>query len=561
MIMFSKEKNWQLTVALVFSLAIYSPSSVVVAETLGEMSNEGLLNTVAGQKHPKQVSSLSAQEAANAWLDENGLRKGWDRERERYIAVGGGYFLTKNPRASANFIDLRGSFAEVAKLEGKARIIEYFETEMSASSYAEIPGSPLRTQLDEKSRKVNEKINLARFDAVDLLQEQDKAEAEDLDNAEMAERIVSLLDAAIKKLDSTYSAKEIEQEKKDQLEKIKSEVASARQMQQELEAEAAKLKGSLILEQGTTVKTLSRHPLFGATTLASFESWDRASGEFQVVVVMMWSPKMEAQIRAMITGEDVRVKPGSVTLTEYLKDDWCSTVGSRRFRDEEGMVWFLGIGHKLSGKGAARTLAEREAANLAGLEVAMAVFSDVESTRELNKLMQQTDAGALDNNATVDVVSSVRENVKAYIQKRSLNGWGSVASGNCIHPISRKTIHYNIYGMNKDDAVEALRQKEGSYITAVLDGTHQQVLQGTKKGQEAEVAKARSDTTPAAVGEEAAKKRIQEGVEAELSKVAPQVAQESDGTASDADCTSDCPDQGQAQSGTFSGAGQSDTDW
>ena len=109
--------------------------------------------------------------------------------------------------------------------------------------------------------------------------------------------------------------------------------------------------------------------------------------------------------------------------------------------------------------------------------------------------------------------------------------------------------------------MEALQLREGSYVTAVLDGMHQQIMKGTQAGQSSTVTKARTDSTPSAVAEEAAVERIQQGVESELSKAVPQVAQESDGTASGADCTSDCPDQGQAQSGTFSGAGQSDTDW
>jgi hypothetical protein len=119
-----------------------------------------------------------------------------------------------------------------------------------------------------------------------------------------------------------------------------------------------------------------------------------------------------------------------------------------------------------------------------------------------------------------------------------------------------------ISGINQEAAMTALRLREGSYVTAVLDGTHQQIMKGTQAGQSSTVTKARTDSTPSAVAEEAAVERIQQGVEAELSKADPQVAQESDdGTASDADCASDCPDQGQAQSGTFSGAGQSDTDW
>ena len=85
---------------------------------------------------------------------------------------------------------------------------------------------------------------------------------------------------------------------------------------------------------------------------------------------------------------------------------------------------------------------------------------------------------------------------------------------------------------------------------------HQQILKGTQAGQDNAVAKARTDTTPGVAAEEAAAKRIQEVVDAELSKAEPPSGESPSGG-----CTSDCSDQSQPKSGTFKGAGQSDTEW
>ena len=94
------------------------------------------------------------------------------------------------------------------------------------------------------------------------------------------------------------------------------------------------LRGSLEEETRSSVRTIARHPIFGVTSLVSFESWDKSTKQYQVAVILLWSPKMEGQVRAMMKGEDASVKPGPISLSQYLDDNWCTSVGPRRFRDD-----------------------------------------------------------------------------------------------------------------------------------------------------------------------------------------------------------------------------------
>ena len=263
-----------------------------------------------------------------------------------------------------------------------------------------------------------------------------------------------------------------------------------------------------------------------------------------------------------IIDSSMQIENYTFSLNLPFNDDWCTSVGPRRFRDDRGEVWFLGIASADAGKSSAsKTKARESSLQFSRFEAAMAVFSDVEAFRGADRVVQ-TVAGDDPDSASTEGLETLGAYLRAELRDREIAGLSTKLSTSCVHPISGKKLIVTISGLNQEAAMTALRQREGSYVTAVLDGTHQQIMKGTQAGQSSAVTKARTDSTPSAVAEEAAVERIQQGVETELSKADPQVAQESDdGTASDADCASDCPDQGQAQSGTFSGAGQSDTDW
>lgn len=532
------------------------------AESLRDASTEELQSAVVQGKNPKADSAISAEDAANRWLLERELTAGWDSKRKRFLSIGVAQFDSKNPKIDKGYITSRSGYAEIAKLRAKAEIVEFFGLKMDAVSSATIPYSPIRTALEAEIEELEEQLGEQALVLSDLMEEENAAEAETLLEVEITEKFVSLLDAAIKKLDESYNAKEVAEEKKQQLAEAKEATAAVKVKQKSVAEKIEELRGSLLEETRSSVRTIARHPIFGVTALAMFESWNKTDKEYQVAIIVLWSPKMEGQVRAMMTGEDVRVKPGPVSLAEYLNDDWCTSVGPRRFRDDRGEVWFLGIASADAGKSSAsKTKARESSLQFSRFEAAMAVFSDVEAFRGADRVVQ-TVAGDDPDSASTEGLETLGAYLRAELRDREIAGLSTKLSTSCVHPISGKKLIVTISGLNQEAAMTALRQREGSYVTAVLDGTHQQIMKGTQAGQSSAVTKARTDSTPSAVAEEAAVERIQQGVETELSKADPQVAQESDdGTASDADCASDCPDQGQAQSGTFSGAGQSDTDW
>lgn len=531
------------------------------AESLRDVSTEELQSAVVQGKNPKADSAVSALDAANGWLLERELTAGWDPKRRRFLSIGVAQFVSRNPRVDKGYIVSRSGYAEIAKLRAKAEMVEFFGLTMDAVSSAAIPYSPIRTSLELEIEELESQLGEQAEVLFDLMEEENAAEAETLLDVEITDRFVSLLDAAIKKLDDSYNAKEVAEEKKQQLAAAKEATATVKVKHKSVVEKIKELRGSLEEETRSSVRTIARHPIFGVTSLVSFESWDKSTKQYQVAVILLWSPKMEGQVRAMMKGEDASVKPGPISLSQYLDDNWCTSVGPRRFRDDRGQVWFLGIASADAGKSStSETKARESALQFSRFEAAMAVFSDIEAVRGADRVVQTVQGDSL-GSASTDGVESLGVNLTAELRDREIAGLSTKLSTSCVHPISRRKLIITISGINQEAAMEALQLREGSYVTAVLDGMHQQIMKGTQAGQSSTVTKARTDSTPSAVAEEAAVERIQQGVESELSKAVPQVAQESDGTASGADCTSDCPDQGQAQSGTFSGAGQSDTDW
>ncbi len=541
---------------LISSLLVISVMSVSnlagAAQSLQDASTEELQTAVIQSKNPKVDPSLGAGAAANSWLSERKLDAGWDSRRKRYLSVGVAQFDSKNPKINKGYVVSRSGYAEIAKLRAKAEMIEFFGLRMDAVSSATIPYSPIRTALELEIEELESQLGEQAEALYELLEEENAAEAETLLEVEITDRFVNLFDAMIKKLDDSYEAKDVGEEKKKQLAEVKKATEVVKKRQKSVAEKIKELRGSLLEETRSSVRTIARHPIFGVTALATFESWDKSTKRYQVAIIVLWSPKMEEQVRAMMTGEDMRVKPGPISLAEYLNDDWCTSVGPRRFRDDRGQVWFLGIASSDAGKSSvSETKARESSLQFSRMEAAMAVFSDVEALRAADRVVQTVEGDALDS-ATTDGVESLGVDLRAELRDRDIVGLSTKLTTSCVHPISGRKLIVTISGINQEAAMTALRLREGSYVTAALHGMHQQILKGTQAGQDNAVAKARTDTTPGAAAEEAAAKRIQEGVEAELSKAEPP---SSDG------CTSDCPDQSQAKSGTFKGAGQSDTEW
>jgi len=548
-----------LVVSLTSMLAV-PHLSLAAAESeksmLAEASSTELVSKLRTEQAPLSVPGKDASEIAKDYLRRKGLKRGWDDERQRAITLGVAVFDSEDPAYDDTYITARSLAAMEAKLEAKAQLIEFFRTTMSAFNYAMIPGSDLSTKLEKERNQIERKLKAQQESLAKLLEEEDVAEAENLRGATLEDRLLSLIDASIKKLDETYSAAEIAEGKKKKFDRAKKRVEEAKQDLAEVEAQLSEIGDSLKKELRSGVETIAQMPLFGATTIAQFESWDDDREVYKVAVVMLWSIKMEKIVRAMIKGEEMKVPPGKISRDKYLNDqNWCTSLGGRRFRDDKGDVWFIGIAAADIGETAVEEEGARgEAASFAMQEVAMAIFSDMSSHKAAERMSQTQKIGK--KNQTV-AGSSYAKELHEQIRSRDISGLQLLHDTECIHPISDRKLTIQIYGLNQTGAIAAMWAEEETYVTAVLDANVQQALKGHKQGLEGELAKAKGQNNVESAAAEASSQRVQDKVEAELS------GDQSDTTDTKGavGCSDDCDDQKESKSGTFAGAGQEDTDW
>lgn len=453
------------------------------------------MQSAAAIPQPVSQPSMDIDEMTDNFLKKANYHRGWNPNKETFIAVGTSVVDCEDPSYDDSFITKRSLKSMEAILDAKSQIIEFVRVEMSAFDQASTPGTDLSTQFKEKITKLQKKIDSQRKKLVKMLKEVDAAEAASLEGATFGDRLNKLMDAAIKKLDAEYSSKKIEEEKMARYQKIKKRYEDASVECDKLSEELKLLKGSKKETLHSKVETLASMPLMGALVLAQFEQWDETEEKFRTAVIVIWSKKMEALVRAFISGKPMIVPPGKMSLANYIaQNDWSSSTGGRRFRDNNGNVYFIGIGSAAAGSSASSEKRARGIATMiAKKEVATAVFADVASHKIAEQMMESYNGGS--GKDTSVAVENYASELKQSIKKRTISGMQSQFLRILKHPISDQRIFVSIYAVSGDSARQALLMEEGNYLSRAMDIKSQQYQKGVKAGHEESLQRAHNDTS------------------------------------------------------------------
>ena len=518
---------------------------------------------------PEFVPGISADEQARAWVVANGLTEGWDYENKRFVAIGSGLFNSEDPTYDDSFIAKRSAQSMVASLTAKSDIIGYMRTTMDAMDRVVTPGDDLHAAFNEEKERLEGKLEGQVAVVAKALADLDAKEAAFLEGATLKDKMGAAMDAAIAKLDEEYSAEGIEEKKKEKYERAKKRYKEAKEEYETLEKEAEKLKGEVTEEASSVVKTVSKMPLFGAVTMAQFESWDEDEEMYNIAQVVMWSSKMEKIVRAMIKGEKMNIPPGKMSIGEWVNSqDWSTSTGSRRFRDNNGEVYFVGIAAAAFRPKSASSIkkAKLHSKKMAQKEAVMAVFADIDATQEAGTLMKELSGGA--GADTSIAATTVSQNLIQKIEGREVQGNSPILQPKrYLHPISQKDIFVSIYAISSAAARAAMWAEKESYLTAMLDTKAQKASAGVKAGLDSSLKKEQADTK----AYDEAKAKTEEEME-KKAKAATGAAKSTAGSGSVAGAGQDeseeeCPEgqtgqkKKKAQSGSTAGAGQSDSSW
>jgi hypothetical protein len=114
---------------------------------------------------PAQTAKEAIEDYFNS---KDGWNKGYDEEADRIIVSDFIEFDIKNPKVSADFIDLRKEKMSELMLKAKAKIIETIMSKMSGSRILDVPGNPIAKQLEKEQSEMNKALAAAREDLAKL---------------------------------------------------------------------------------------------------------------------------------------------------------------------------------------------------------------------------------------------------------------------------------------------------------------------------------------------------------------------------------------------------------
>ena len=237
------------------------------------------------------------------------------------------------------------------------------------------------------------------------------------------------------------------------------------------------------------------------------ESWDKKTGKYQIAVLLCWSKVMERAARAIVTGEEYKVKNAAKVgdKQSHLPDkeevqDWLETqnlatmVGPRQYLDKYGNRWFLGVTARLyddelsssrrsDNKGIAEMFAQQMAA--------FCVWADVESYKMARQALESREYGNMEHNA---VAESYAEKLTQMFRNKKVRGMQRLFCDEVVHPISQNKIYVTVYGISADASKTALEIEKINYATQVMDNRYQTVERGREAANKAAVANSKNRT-------------------------------------------------------------------
>ena len=417
-------------------------------------------------------------------------KEGYDQKKKRIIVIESADFKTADPASDASFFIKREMAAKKAVLSAKVSIIQYINQDMSAIDLVNMPGTDVNKALGAERERLNAQLAQQKEVLVKMLEKVDKAEADVLRGTTFGDRLNDLMAAAIKKLDKEYDASARDKQAKANYEAAKAGFETAQRKYDELKEKAEAMQEKVRERQESAVESMAKMPLYGSSVIMQTESWNKNNGRYQVAVMLCWSYAMERSARAIVTGEEYKVKSSASakSVQDWIEDQNPATmVGPRQYIDKNGNRWFLGITARpyddelsSSERRKNKVITEMFAQQMA----AFCVWADVESYKMAKQALESR------GNAKVqrDVVAeSYSEKLTQSFRNKKIRGMQRLFSEEMTHPITGNTIYVAVYGLNSSAAKSALAIEKLNYATKVMDNRYQTVERGRDAANRAAV--------------------------------------------------------------------------
>lgn len=450
---------------------------------------------------PERLSSpvVPAKKALTDYLLEQGIRQSSSSEGDSVTIINIQSARTNVASYSSDFMDLRDSLAVEAQLMAKANIIESISSDAKALRSVVKFSNPVMKQIAEKENIYRQaiaaqrrQVEQAQKDVALLLKGVDDSQAAVIEGATFSDKLMSLLDAGIKKLDGSYDPSTTDEAKRKKLEDLKKRLELARQAEQdalaakaEIEAKEAELVDNKQKEVSSSMALKANMPLFGATVIASADSYDELNGGvLEVAVAMVWSTRLEADAKAVFNRQgNGEPRPNKLSLDQWLdSQDLAVMVGPRRYLASDGSINFLGISAvEMPSDSAEYSDAVLEAELFAKQAAVISMLSEVTSDKAAQKTRVDR---KVDGKVAPEVYTDLAVEMKASVEA-NVNGLEIVRTVDTVHPATGKQIIVAVANINSTLAHESDDIMSETYALLKEFNADQSLKVGVKQGMEA----------------------------------------------------------------------------
>ena len=500
---------------------------------------------------PAEIVPKNANDAMVKWVEDHGYEQGFNDARGYFLQIGVARDNSLDP-LDEDFMTKREMLYREAQLRAKVDISGLVDREVNGRNWKEGLSADDVRQFEAKyARDINE-MNEMKRKVAKLMLAMEAAETECLKGVTATDRLNTLVDKVIKKLDRSFDAGQIADDKKARYDEIKKAYTDAKAAADELEQKKIDMFPSQTMN--AKIDMTVRIKLHGAIPLHQMESL--VGNEFQVAVAMIWSPKLEDRAAKMLArGEIAKGNPTEDrTLGEYLKanrEALSAMVGARQYIDKNGKLYFIGISSQEIPKDAVeKDEAITFADQMAMQAVVMSLFVEGKGVTSAQAALAKR------KGRSGDSMKALAENMEESTPKDlSVGGLGKVYSLEAEYPITRKPIYISVAAIDSTLASRSAAIKRAWDVRANDTVRTLHAIAGERQGAEEAFDAAKNSKTEF----NAARAKARGEIEEEVNRIRGKQKQGSVNVTPVAPVGTPTPERQGARQGIFGGnAGHSD---
>ena len=477
-------------------LSAQDMSAPTAVEQAGAVDAGAKTVAVAEEKAPalmatpeKSSEFVSAEDVVKKRLRQAGITAG----NGVIVGIGVAGWTFDNPGRDRNFNEIRSFKATEAYLMAKAKVIESIKRSVSAMDRTlasdPVDDDPIMAAFNAQKEELDDK----RRELADKLSELDAAESEALYSTTISAKFGNVLDCLAKKLDNDFNKDKIPAEKRAIRDQIRKECEVLKKEYASLERQAQKARPTPTRTTESETKLLSEMPLLGSVVVAQAESWDKSTGDYQMAMAVVWSPKLQEAAVAMSEGNMKAGKPGKFTAQEWVdRQNLEVMVGPRSFTDKAGNKIFVGIGAAdFECSAAQQSIRRDEAESEAVRNIAFSMGCDMTSFLEMKKSMNEYSDGLV---TKPGMKKSAARKIQQSCQ-HELTGCQELEHKVFRHPISKRKTYVVAYYLNPELSSSAMKYLKEAYAGAVRQDRANKYKQGVHEGAKSALGEQRASKT------------------------------------------------------------------